>query len=66
MKKFRIIDPKDGSNVLGGDVTENNAHLTINMSECRDKYRMLNIGESITCRFHCSGSTGYYKVLRVE
>lgn len=27
MKKFRVIDPKDGSNVLGGDVGAENAHL---------------------------------------
>jgi hypothetical protein len=66
MKKFRIIDPKDGSNVLGGDVAENNAHLEMNMNEGRDKFKLLNVGESINCKFHCSGTSGYYKVLRVE
>jgi len=66
MKKFRIIDLKDGLNVLGGDVAENNAQIEMNMSEGRDKFKLLNVGESITCRFHCCGTSGYYKVLRVE
>jgi hypothetical protein len=64
--KFKIIDLKDGSDVLGGEISEENSHLTINMADGRDKYKLLNIGESINAKFCCSSKSGWYKVLRVE
>ena len=64
--KFRIIDPKNGSDVLGGEVSEDNAHLAINMSTWAKDYRTLNVGESMIAYFYCSGTSGVYRVLRTE
>lgn len=64
--KFRIIDPKNDSDVLGGEVSEENAHLTVNMSNRAKDHRTLNVGESMIAYFHCSGTSGVYRVLRTE
>ncbi len=66
VKLFRIIDPKSDSDILGGEVSEDNAHLTICMSKSAKNHRMLKIGESMMADFSCSGTYGYYRVLRTK
>jgi hypothetical protein len=66
IKLFRIIDPNNDSDILGGEVSEDNAHLTICMSQSAKNHRMLNAGESMIAYFSCSGTYGYYRVQRTK
>lgn len=76
--RFRVIDDKTGENVLGGDVTEDNAFFVQHFEEIiqydrevnRDNPRVarlsdLQVGRSINCRFRAIGVTGTYRVFRV-
>ena len=69
MKTFRIIDDSDGSNVLGGDVGEENAFL---LNSCTvlsgQKYTPLDhleVGESQVRAFFSCGTRGHYRVYRI-
>jgi len=64
-KKFRLLDGK-GENVLG-DIGQDNAYLTAyaNWTD-GSSHKDLDVGESTTARFSLSGTSGTYRVLRVQ
>ena len=51
-KTFRVIDPADCSNVLGGDVPEGNSHLT-NLAPIAGQPALstLTVDENSKCRW---------------
>jgi hypothetical protein len=72
---FRVIDDTDGSTLLGGDVSGNNALFTqglealgierLSYEKQIHKLSDLEIGESASIRLRQCGTKGTYRVLRV-
>lgn len=69
-KMFRVIDDTTGENVVGGDVERNNATLTMWMeAPVREEDKFIDdlfVNESSIYRFRASGTTGVYRVIRVQ
>lgn len=61
---FRIVEPKDGSNVYG-DVDEKNAVFQ-QIEKCEKPLAQMDVGEGQTCSFRASGTKGMYRVLRIS
>jgi hypothetical protein len=69
VKRFRIIDDRDGSSVLGGDVSENNVYIRTYGALLPGETPIadLAVGESALKRYALSGGKPtVYRVLRVE
>jgi hypothetical protein len=65
-KRFILVD-EEGSNVLGGELTINNAYINIYakyVDFIRPKH--LEVGESIIAYFSLSGTNGTYWVKRIK
>lgn len=67
-RRYRLIDDVDGSFPLGESVSGENVYIAVyarpvdNEKHSRD----LQIGESSCCKYSLSGTTGIYRVLRLE
>ncbi len=73
-KLFRIIDGKDNSSVLGGDVSADNAAFTMGLhhfvtvagTRTVKSVNELELNESVYAQFQMSHNKGIYEVLRVQ
>ena len=68
-KRFVLKDTRTDEDVLGGPVTEDNAYVTLYGSPVNagDKSpKELNVGESVLRRYSLSGSSGTYRLVRLE
>jgi len=65
---FKIYDRKDGEDVLGGPVSEDNAYVRAYAKPLvgQKPPLSLEIGESSRCAFSLSGGYGEYTIIRVE
>lgn len=68
-KRFHIRDTRTDADVLGGAIEEANAYISAYGGPVNkgDKHpRDLDVGESVLRRYSLSGSTGVYRVVRVD
>lgn len=68
-KRFRITDPRTDEDVLGGAVSEDNAYIAaygapVNKGDPHP--RDLEIGASVLRRYSLSGTTGTYRIVRID
>lgn len=64
---FAVIDDKDESNVLGGEISGDNVYLRVYPKVIDGKpLSELEVGESSICRYNLSGSSGVYRVKRTR
>lgn len=69
MKRYSIQDPKNNEDVLGGPVGEENVYITTYggpVEKGGKEPAELEVGESVLRRYSLSGSTGVYRVVRLE
>lgn len=66
--RFKLIDPKNDADVLGGPVTEDNVYLRAygHPIEGERAVRELAVGESTLLKFNLSGTQGVYRCVRLE
>lgn len=68
-KQFRILDDRDGSTVMGGDVGEGNVYIRTYGSILDGEKTIgdLNVGESTRKRYGlCGQKPTVYRILRVQ
>ena len=67
-RMFKVTDRRDGSDVLGGPVSEHNPYVTSYASPEKGQKSLLTleVGESSRCRYSLSGGNGVYVVVRIE
>jgi hypothetical protein len=67
-KRFRLIDDRNGSDPLSGPVNGANVYIAAYPVPMKDQKhpRDLEIGESAICKYSLSGSTGVYRVRRLD
>lgn len=68
IKQFSIQTTDTAHDVLGGSVGEGNVYITAYPSVLPDNKAIsaLEVGESTLARYSLSGSSGVYRIVRVE
>ena len=66
--RFVILKTSDDSNVMGGELSEDNVYICAYPKPIKDNKHptKLAVGESSLCEYSLSGSKGVYRVVRID
>lgn len=66
--KFKVLDPKNDEDVLGGEVSEDNVYIRTYGVPLKGEKRPVDlaIGETTMVRYSLSGTRGVYRIARTE